>query len=60
VLNPDKLALRELWSDQVALNVHAMVNTTRAPLPPGLRAEGRSREDYPMLPDQLTRRGRPS
>jgi quinol monooxygenase YgiN len=46
VLNPDKLALLELWKDQAALDVHAKVNTTRAPLPTGLRAEGGSREDY--------------
>lgn len=46
VLNPDRLALLELWTDQAALDVHAKVNTTRAPMPPGLRAEGGSREDY--------------
>ena len=46
VLNPDKLALLELWKDQAALDVHAKVNATRAPLPEGLRAEGGSREDY--------------
>jgi len=46
-LNPDKLTLLELWSDQAALDAHAKVNATRAPLPPGLRADGSSREDYP-------------
>lgn len=46
VLNPDKLTLLELWKDQAALDVHAKVNETRAPLPPGLRAAGGSREDY--------------
>ena len=45
-LNPDKLTLLELWSDQAALDAHAKVNATRAPLPPGLRADGSSREDY--------------
>jgi quinol monooxygenase YgiN len=46
-VDPDKLVLLELWKDQAALDVHAKVNTTRAPLPPGLRAEGGgSREDY--------------
>jgi len=45
VLNPDKLALLELWADQAALDVHAKVNTTRAPMPAGLRA-GSEREDY--------------
>ncbi|MEA2741517.1 MAG: hypothetical protein QOH05_4824, partial [Acetobacteraceae bacterium] len=28
VLNPDKLALLELWKDQAALDVHAKVNAT--------------------------------
>jgi quinol monooxygenase YgiN len=45
-LDPDKLVLLELWKDQAALDVHAGVNKTRAPLPPGLRAPGGSREDY--------------
>jgi quinol monooxygenase YgiN len=46
VLNPDKLALLELWKDQAALDAHVKVNTTRAPLPDSLRAPGGSREDY--------------
>lgn len=46
VLNPDKLALLELWADQAALDVHAEVNKTRAPMPAGLRAGGGVREDY--------------
>ena len=46
VLNPDKLALLELWQDQAALDVHAKVNATRAPMPPGLRAGTGEREDY--------------
>lgn len=45
-VDPDKLVLLELWEDQAALDVHAQVNTTRAPLPPGLRAGGGAREDY--------------
>jgi quinol monooxygenase YgiN len=45
VINPDKLTLLELWKDQAALDVHAKVNTTRPPMPPGLRA-GSEREDY--------------
>ena len=40
VLNPDKLALLELWKDQAALDVHAKVNATRAPMPEGLRSGG--------------------
>jgi quinol monooxygenase YgiN len=44
--DPDSFTLLELWADQAALDVHAEVNKTRAPLPPGLRAEGGSREDY--------------
>jgi quinol monooxygenase YgiN len=46
VLNPDKLALLELWTDQAALDVHAKVNTTRAPMPAGLRVGAGEREDY--------------
>lgn len=47
VLNPDKLALLELWKDQAALDAHAKVNATRAPLPEGLRSSGAGeREDY--------------
>lgn len=45
-LNPDKLTLLELWKDQAALDVHAKVNATRAPLPDGLRAGTGEREDY--------------
>ena len=50
VVNPDRLALLELWADQAALDVHAGVNATRSPLPPGLRAPGSVREDYDHLP----------
>ena len=46
VLNPDKLALLEPWQDQAALDVHAKVNETRAPMPAGLRSGGGEREDY--------------
>jgi quinol monooxygenase YgiN len=46
VLDPDKLTLLELWKDQAALDVHAKVNTTRAPLPEGLRSGSGEREDY--------------
>jgi len=46
VLNPDRLALLELWQDQAALDVHAGVNATRAPMPAGLRAGTGEREDY--------------
>jgi len=46
VLNPDKFALLELWKDQAALDAHAKVNATRAPLPAGLRSGGGEREDY--------------
>ena len=45
-VDPDRLALLELWADQAALDVHARVNATRAPLPPGLRAGAGAREDY--------------
>ena len=46
VLNPDKLALLELWQDQAALDVHAKVNASRAPMPEGLRSGAGVREDY--------------
>lgn len=46
VLDPDKLALLELWKDQAALDVHAKVNAARAPMPAGLREGAGEREDY--------------
>ncbi len=46
-VNPDRLVLLERWADQSALDVHAQVNATRAPLSPDLRpAGGGEREDY--------------
>jgi quinol monooxygenase YgiN len=45
-IDPDTLVLLELWQDQAALDVHAKVNATRAPLPDGLRAGAGAREDY--------------
>jgi quinol monooxygenase YgiN len=48
-LDPDKLILLELWSDQAALDAHAQVNAARPPnlVLAALRAEGtRPREDY--------------
>ncbi len=42
-LDPDKLVLLERWADQAA---HAKVNTTRPPLPSGLRIGNGEREDY--------------
>jgi quinol monooxygenase YgiN len=44
-LNPDKLALLELWTDQAALDTHAKLNATRPPMASHLRA-GSTREDY--------------
>jgi len=46
VLDPDKLALLELWQDQAALDAHAKLNATRPPMPEGLRAGAGEREDY--------------
>ena len=40
-LDPDKLILLELWSDQAALDAHAEMNKTRTPFPPGLRGPAR-------------------
>jgi quinol monooxygenase YgiN len=46
VVNPDKFALLERWTDQGALDAHAKVQNTRTPLRPDLRAGGTEREDY--------------
>ena len=46
VVNPDKLAILERWTDQAALHVHAKANATRAPLPTELRVGTTEREDY--------------
>lgn len=46
VVNPDKLTLLERWVDQAALDAHAKVNATRAPLPAELRVGATEREDY--------------
>ena len=45
-LDPDKLVLLERWADQDALDAHAKMNQTRAPLPAGLRGGSAEREDY--------------
>jgi len=45
-LDPDRLTLLELWSDQAALDAHAKMNATRAPFPSGLRGAAGGREDY--------------
>lgn len=46
VLNPDKLALLERWSDQAALDTHAKLNASRPGLRPELRVGTGEREDY--------------
>jgi quinol monooxygenase YgiN len=46
VLDPDKLALLELWDDQAALDAHAKLQAQRPPLPDGLRLGAGEREDY--------------
>ena len=46
VLNPDKLALLERWTDQAALDTHAKLNSTRLAMRPELRVESGEREDY--------------
>jgi quinol monooxygenase YgiN len=46
VVDPDRLALLERWSDQAALDVHAQLNRTRPPLRPELRMGDGEREDY--------------
>jgi Antibiotic biosynthesis monooxygenase len=44
VVNPDKLALLERWTDQAVLGVHAKLNST--PLRPKWRVGQTEREDY--------------
>ena len=46
VINPDKLTLLERWKDHAALDAHAKLNATRAPLPAELRVGTTEREDY--------------
>jgi quinol monooxygenase YgiN len=46
VVNPDKLALLERWTDQAALAAHATLNSTRPSLPEELRMGRPEREDY--------------
>jgi quinol monooxygenase YgiN len=46
VVNPDKLAILERWTDQASLDAHAKRNVTRAPLPAELRVGTTEREDY--------------
>jgi quinol monooxygenase YgiN len=46
VVNPDKLALLERWTDKAALDTHAKLNSTRPPLRPELRLGQTEREDY--------------
>jgi len=46
VVNPDRLALLERWTDQAALDVHARFNSTRPPPLPELRVGKTEREDY--------------
>jgi quinol monooxygenase YgiN len=45
-MDPDKLALLELWTDQAALDAHAKRNATRQPMSADLRAGAGVREDY--------------
>ncbi len=46
VVNPDKLAILERWTDQAALDAHAKFNSTRPSLLPELRTGRGEREDY--------------
>jgi len=46
VVNPDKLTILERWTDKAALDAHAKINSTRAPLRPELRVGTTEREDY--------------
>ena len=46
VADPDRFALLERWSSQAALDQHAKLNSTRAPMAAQLRAGPGEREDY--------------
>jgi len=46
VVDADRLALLERWSDRAALDAHARLNRTRPPLLPELRVGSGEREDY--------------
>jgi quinol monooxygenase YgiN len=46
IVDPDRLALLERWTDQAALDQHAKLNAERPALPPKLRAGPGEREDY--------------
>jgi quinol monooxygenase YgiN len=46
VVNPDKLAILERWTDQAALDAHAKLNNSRPSLLPELRVGKGEREDY--------------
>jgi len=46
VAEPDRFALLERWSSQAALDQHAKLNSTRAPMAGQLRAGPGEREDY--------------
>ena len=45
VVDPDRFALLERWSDQAALDSHAKLNSSRPSIVQGLRAAS-EREDY--------------
>ena len=46
VVNPDKLALLERWTDQAALDAHARLHRTLPPFKPELHMCTTEREDY--------------
>ena len=46
MVNPDKLALLERWTDQAALDAHARLHSKLPPFKPELRAGPTEREDY--------------
>ena len=46
VINPDKLALLERWTDKDALAAHARLGSTQPPFVPELRVGAGEREDY--------------
>jgi quinol monooxygenase YgiN len=46
VINPDKLAILERWTDAGSLDAHARIQNARPPVRPELRVGATEREDY--------------
>ena len=54
MVNPDKLALVERWTDQAALDAHTRLHSKLPPFSPELRADTTECERY-IQPDPVIR-----